>query len=163
MKDQLRNKYLSRPRYNRYLNAVGNDSSKAKRLYNANIRLAQAFHPVITQFEVILRNSLNTQLTSYFVDTDWIINEQMGFMNDRSLRRSSSFLKKSIQRTESKLRRRRIPVTSGKNHFRTIIRFLDCIIFKTPIIGSLVANRLRFSAINRRQKTEQAFMQNLMN
>lgn len=58
MKSDLRYKYLSRPRYNRYLIATGNDISRAKRLYNANIRLAQAFHPAITQFEVVLRNSL---------------------------------------------------------------------------------------------------------
>ena len=114
MKDQLRNKYISRPRYNRYLNAVGNDSSKAKRLYNANIRLAQAFHPIITQFEVVLRNSLNIQLISYFVDPDWIINQKTGFMNDNSLGQSGYFLKKSVQKTENKLRRRGITITSGK-------------------------------------------------
>lgn len=114
MKDDLRNKYLSRPRYNRYLNAVGNDSSRAKRLYKANLRLAQAFHPIITQFEVVIRNSLNIQLTSYFVDPDWIINQKRGFMNDRSLRRSHYFLKSSIKNTERKLRRRRVSVTSGQ-------------------------------------------------
>ena len=55
MKKQLRYKYLSRPRYNRYLAATANNNEKAKRLYNANIRLAQAFHPILSQFEVILR------------------------------------------------------------------------------------------------------------
>lgn len=114
MKNILRNKYLSRPRYNRYLNAVGNNTLRAKRLYNTNIRLAQSFHPIITQFEVILRNSLNNQLSSYFVDTDWIINQQTGFMNDTSLRHSHYFLKKSIQKTVNKLQRRRISITSGK-------------------------------------------------
>ena len=41
MKHILRNKYLSRPRYNRYLIAVGNNNDRAKKLYNANLRLAQ--------------------------------------------------------------------------------------------------------------------------
>jgi hypothetical protein len=70
MRNELRNKYLSRPRHNRYLNATGNDKNRAKRLYNANIKLAQATHPILTQFEVVLRNSLNLQLSSHFIDTD---------------------------------------------------------------------------------------------
>ncbi len=114
MRNELRNKYLSRPRHNRYLNATGNDKNRAKRLYNANIRLAQATHPILTQFEVVLRNSLNLQLSSHFVDTDWIINQKNGFMRNNSLRHSNFFLKRSVQKTEDKLTRRGIPITSGK-------------------------------------------------
>lgn len=114
MRNVLRNKYLSRPRYNRYLNATDNDKNRAKRLYNANIRLAQATHPILTQFEVVLRNSLNLQLSSHFIDTDWIINQKNGFMKNNSLRQSNFFLRRSIQKTEDKLTRKRIPITSGK-------------------------------------------------
>lgn len=59
MRIELRNKYLSRPRYNRYLIATSNSSNNSKKLYNANLRLAQSFHPILSQFEVVLRNSLN--------------------------------------------------------------------------------------------------------
>lgn len=114
MKLHLRNQYLSRPRYNRYLAATGNNSERAKRLYNANIRLAQAFHPLITQFEVVLRNSLNLKLTAFFADQDWIINQKNGFMHHPSLRRSNFFLRTNVQKAESTLHRKRIPVTSGK-------------------------------------------------
>lgn len=79
MKIVLRNKYLSRPRFHRYLLATGNSNARAKRLYEANIRLAQAFHAVLGQFEVVLRNSLNMALTSQFADPDWIINQKNGF------------------------------------------------------------------------------------
>lgn len=114
MRNELRNKYLSRPRQNRYLNATDNDKNRAKRLNNANIRLAQATHPILTQFEVVLRNSLNLQLTSHFVDADWIINQKNGFMRNNSLRHSNFFLRRSVQKTETKLTRRGIPVTNGK-------------------------------------------------
>jgi len=114
MKLQLRNKYLSRPRINRYLLATGNDNSKAKRLYKANIRLAQAFHPILSQFEVILRNSLNQRLANYFSDTDWVKNQKFGFMNSKTLEQSNYFLKRSVQKSENKLMRRGIPITSGK-------------------------------------------------
>lgn len=114
MKNELRNKYLSRPRFNRYLNASHNDLRRAKRLYNANIRLAQSLHPILSQFEVVLRNSLNLQLTSHFVDTDWIINQKTGFMNDPSLRFSHYYLKGQVQKSEASLRRIGVPITSGK-------------------------------------------------
>jgi hypothetical protein len=114
MKIELRGKYLSRPRYNRYLTAASNSKDRAKRLYNANIRLAQAFHPILSQFEVVLRNSLNTVLSAHFTDSDWIINQKNGFMRDYSLQNSHYFLKSCVQKTESKLQRRGIPITSGK-------------------------------------------------
>ncbi len=114
MKIDLRNKFLSRPRYNRYLTATANNNTRAKNLYAGNIRLAQAFHPVLSQFEVILRNSLNIILVSYYTDPDWIINQKTGFMRHPSLRISHFFLKSSVQKTENKLNARSIPITSGK-------------------------------------------------
>lgn len=57
---------------------------------------------------------MNFQLSKYFEDNDWIINQKNGFMNDSSLRRSNFFLKRSVQKTEYKLTRRKIPITSGK-------------------------------------------------
>lgn len=114
MKLELRNKHFSRPRYNRYLNATGNNKERAKKLYHANIRLAQAFHPILSQFEVVLRNSLNITLSTHFADPDWIINQKTGFMRDNSLRSSHYFLRSCVHKTETKLARRGIPVTSGK-------------------------------------------------
>jgi hypothetical protein len=114
VKTQLRNRFLSGPRYNRYLTATTNNSDRAKKLYNGNIRLAQAFHPVLSQFEVVFRNSLNMVLSSHFSDPDWIITQQAGFMRHPSLRASHFFLKSCVQKTENKLRARAIPVTSGK-------------------------------------------------
>lgn len=114
MKYELRNKYLSKPRYDRYLSASDGNKIRAEKLYNGNIQLAQAMHPILTQFEVILRNSLNMKLSSYFLDEDWILNQKEGFMNDKTLDLSNYFLKTSIIKSESKLKRRNIPITSGK-------------------------------------------------
>lgn len=114
MKIALRNKYLSRQRFNRYLVAASNNNSRAKRLYASNIRLAQAFHPILSQFEVVLRNSLNVLLTAHFADQDWIINQKNGFMHHNSLRSSQYFLRSCVQKTENHLTRRGIPITAGK-------------------------------------------------
>ena len=113
MKLVLRNRYLSGPRYNRYLIATGNNRDRARKLYKANIRLAQSFHPLLSQFEVILRNSLNMILSSYFTDADWIIHQKNGFMRDLTLG-PQFYLRNAVQKTEGKLRRRSIPATSSK-------------------------------------------------
>lgn len=114
MRKDLRHTYLSRPRYNRYLLATNNDNERAKKLYNANIRLAQSFHPILSQFEVVLRNSINLKLSHHFSDIEWIINQKNGFMRHNSLRYSHFFLKSCVQKSENKLTRRLIPITSGK-------------------------------------------------
>src|SRR5262245_57045485 len=114
MKKALRNQYFSHQRFNRYLAAVNNNSKRAKRLYTANLRLAQAFHPVLSQFEVVLRNALNAKLVSHFSDPDWIINQKRGFMSNPSLARSQFFLRNSVERIENYLQHRSIPITAGK-------------------------------------------------
>ncbi len=113
MRLSLRTKYLSQPRYDRYLIATGNDLNRAKKLYTANIRLTQAFHPVVSQFEVILRNSLNLELSNHFADPNWIRNQKSGFMDDASLG-ANKYLKRQVVSTERKLRRSRAIITSGK-------------------------------------------------
>ncbi len=113
MRLTLRNQYFSQPRYSRYLLSTGNDLSRAKKLYLANIRLAQSFHPIISQFEVILRNSLNVELSIHFADHNWIRSEKNGFMNHHSLGQKP-YLKAQIINSEKRLRRNRIPITSGK-------------------------------------------------
>ncbi|HEV3411688.1 MAG TPA: hypothetical protein VG101_04375, partial [Puia sp.] len=114
MKTALRNKYLSIQRFNRYLLATSNNNLRAKRLYAANIRLAQAFHPIMSLFEVVLRNGLNSVLTTHFSDPDWIVNQKRGFMSDSSLAPSHFFLRTCVQKTESNLIRKNIPITAGK-------------------------------------------------
>jgi len=110
----LRERYWSPQRFNRYLIAVDNDKLRARKLYWANIRLAQAFHPLLSQFEVVLRNAINSTLSVYFSDTEWIIKQKNGFMNDSSLATSRYFLKTSVVKTEKTLARKKIQITYGK-------------------------------------------------
>ena len=74
MRKDLREQYLSIPRYQRYLIATKSDDERAQKLYNANVTLSQGFHPLISQFEVVFRNGIDSVLTGHFRDTDWIIN-----------------------------------------------------------------------------------------
>ncbi len=46
MEEFLRDRYLSVQRFGRYLQVSENYEGRAKKLYAANLRLAQAFYPL---------------------------------------------------------------------------------------------------------------------
>jgi hypothetical protein len=77
--------FVSRPRLARYLISCSYSQERAMKLYAANIRVSQAFYPILNLFEIFLRNGINEKLSSYFADHAWIINQKDGFMNDASL------------------------------------------------------------------------------
>lgn len=115
--------YLSFSRIDRYQKATGDSQSKSIQLYKANIKIAQAFHPILGILEVVLRNKINAILSSYFNDPDWIINQKNGFMNDANLtyqdRKSgelltNDYLKSCVEKSENRLKKLKIVVTSGK-------------------------------------------------
>lgn len=94
--------------------ASGNSKVKAQKLYRVNLRVSQAFYPVLNLFEIFLRNTLNDHISSYFSNPNWIISEKTGFMSDPSLNPSNFYLKKSIQKAERVITRKGSSVTSGK-------------------------------------------------
>lgn len=115
--------YLSSSRIDRYKISTGNRLTKSVKLYKANLKISQSFHPILGILEVVLRNKISIILSGYFVDPDWIINQKTGFMIDPSLtyrdRRTgrmvtNDYLKTSIEKSENRFRRIRIPATSGK-------------------------------------------------
>lgn len=106
--------FVSQPRLNRFLTASANSKSKAQKLYQANLRVAQSFYPVLSLFEVILRNVCNYQISSVFANPNWIITEKNGFMSDRSLSRSRFFLKNAVLNAERSILRTGRTITAGK-------------------------------------------------
>ncbi len=115
--------YFSSPRIGRYLTACSNDPKRCVKLYKSNLKVAQAFHPLLGSLEVVFRNGINDQLTSYFADPDWIINQKSGFMIDPILTHTNKktgqvetnrFILNSVKGAEKKLRKRGIVITSGK-------------------------------------------------
>lgn len=115
--------YFSSPRIGRYLSACANDTKRCQKLYKSNLQVTQAFHPLLGSLEVIIRNGINDQLTSYFGDPDWIINQKVGFMVDPALTHANKktgkvetnrFLLNSVIGTERKLIKKGIGITSGR-------------------------------------------------
>jgi len=106
--------YVSQPRLNRYLMACGNSKFKAQKLYKINLRVAQAFYPMMNLFEIFIRNAINYQIANYFDDLDWILTEKDGFMSNGLLAPSNYFLRESVSKAERFVKGRGNLVTSGK-------------------------------------------------
>ena len=110
-------------RISRYLKASKGNKKKAQQMYYANARLAQAFQPLISFFEVILRNQLHYAIAKHFSDVQWLINQKNGFMSDTSLThivkktgktKKNDFLKKEVEKSEKTLLGKRRNVTAGR-------------------------------------------------
>ena len=69
-------KVFSTERMVRYFNHYPGDEEKAIKHYHANIALSESFYPILSVFEVALRNSLNRELITMFNTTDWYIHIQ---------------------------------------------------------------------------------------
>jgi hypothetical protein len=113
MKYDVFEKYASVPRMNRFF-AAASSKSGAKDLYRVNLRVSQAFYPVLNLMETFLRNSLYTCIENYFSNPDWIITEKHGFMNDPSLAKSGYYLKHCIINAETKMLKKGISLSAGK-------------------------------------------------
>lgn len=79
-------KYVSSPRLQKYEIVCNNSPRKSLKLYQTNLRLSQAFYPVLSLYEIVLRNAINEELINYFNDQNWLKNQLTGFMNDPSLK-----------------------------------------------------------------------------
>lgn len=115
--------YFSAPRINRFLTSTANSKYRTTKLYKANLKVSQTFHPLLGILEVVLRNRLNDILSVHFASPDWITNQKSGFMSDPSLtfkhKRTgkttiNDFLKKEILNAENRIRKTGVPITSGK-------------------------------------------------
>lgn len=123
MKFEVFRRYFSSARISRYLAATDNSSTRAVKLYKANLKVTQAFHPLLGIVEVVVRNRINDILTFHFSDPDWIINQKTGFMADPSLgyihkrtgrKVRNEFLKNEVEKAEKRLKKNRAAITSGR-------------------------------------------------
>lgn len=101
MNKQFYEKVFSTQRMERYFNRYPSDEQKAIIHYKSNIELTESFYPVLSMFEVALRNSLNRELTRHFRTSDWYLH--IGSVPGlRNLNSSISTAKKHIaKRNES--------------------------------------------------------------
>jgi len=66
-------KTFSTQRMAKYFERYPNDEQKAIAHYRSNIELSESFYPILSIFEVSLRNILNRELTKHFGTNDWYL------------------------------------------------------------------------------------------
>jgi hypothetical protein len=99
-------KVFSTDRMQKYLDRHPSDQNKALIHYQANIRLSESFYPLLSVFEVSLRNSLNRELTKLFGTPDWYLNI--------AARPDLRELRKEINTAQSHITRREEIITGPK-------------------------------------------------
>ncbi|NJD22549.1 MAG: hypothetical protein FIA82_07745 [Melioribacter sp.] len=105
MKYNTFEEYFSLPRLQKFINHYSGDKIRALLLYKANLRLSQAFYPLLSILEISLRNAIDLHFAVVFSDQDWLMNQTTGFMSDPSLGYSSNpfLLRENIKRIKIKL------------------------------------------------------------
>jgi len=78
---------FSQSRLHKYKLIADNNWKKTIAIYRSNLRLSQAFYPLLSLVEISLRNSINNHFKSHFSDPNWLITQKDGFMNDPRIRR----------------------------------------------------------------------------
>jgi len=99
---------FSNERLKPYINKHNEDFDKAIEHYKANIRITEAFYPLIATIEVSLRNNIDFQLTNQFGNKYW-------FENSLFIKHVSSFqidriadARKTIQKSKKEITASRI-------------------------------------------------------
>lgn len=103
MKTAILAKYLDSPEFSKYLAIHPTNIEKAFQLYQSNIDLAISIIPLLSLYELSLRNNLHAVLSDHFGSKDWLLNEKKGFMNDRSLKDIGYHLRDAVILTEKQL------------------------------------------------------------
>ncbi|MCF8234041.1 MAG: Abi family protein [Bacteroidales bacterium] len=105
-------KYISAARLHKYELVCNNDERKILKLYQVNLNLSQSFYPLLSLFEVIIRNAINEELIDHFTDPNWLRNQRSGFMSDSALTyrengriKINDYLKSSVNKALRKLER----------------------------------------------------------
>ena len=146
-------------RTSRYIKAANGNKQMAQQMYYANARIAQAFQPLISFFEVVLRNQLHYAAAAFFNDVEWIVNQKTGFMSDDMLchvnkktgqYKQNTFLKKEVERAEKVLADKQRNVTAGRiiaelnlgfwnslyeKHHYALLKGVPCRIFNKLPVG----------------------------
>lgn len=99
-------KILSKPRFERYLSACNQNEQNALELYRLNLLICRSFYPLLSIFEVSLRNALDEVLSQHFNDKNWILNQRSKFMSHEKLK-PHFIAKRQVDEAEKQLLHRR--------------------------------------------------------
>ena len=104
---QQAERYISPIRLRKYKDICSQDMKKTLKVYQANLRISQAFYPILSLFEVVLRNALNESLSNHFNDNNWLNtrrNRLMQTYTKNGIQKTNDYLLKEVVKTENKIK-----------------------------------------------------------
>lgn len=108
-------KYISAARLQRYEEICGNDPKKSLKLYQTNLRLSQAFYPILSLFEIILRNAINEEMIRYYNDAEWLKNRRNTLVySDINSRTGKPFINDYLKKNIEKIINNNQQASTGK-------------------------------------------------
>lgn len=113
---------FSKARLARYISACKGDVNKGLSLYKYNIQASQALYPVISVLEIVLRNSIDRELSKYYKDSNWLMTQRADFAenpflvyrNSHGKEQSDLFFREKLEKAENKLKYKGSPINHVK-------------------------------------------------
>jgi len=114
--------YISVSRLQKYKD-ISTSEKQTLKLYQANLRLSQAFYPMLSIMEVVLRNAIDMEFKHFFNDNNWLRNQRNGFMSHPSLTYqhwrtkkiiTNSFLKEEVNKSIKSIHKKQQAVSHNK-------------------------------------------------
>lgn len=114
--------FFSGERINRYLKACNYNVDVAIKLYKFNIQASQALYPLLSVFEVSLRNAVDQSIAYFFNDKNWLITQrlqfvdhvQMVFKDSSGAVYTDQYFRNKLIKAENWLNKRNELITHGK-------------------------------------------------
>jgi hypothetical protein len=107
MEEKAIKRIFSTERLEPYLRHHDNDFEKSLQHYKANIKISEAFYPLLSVLEIGLRNNFDNQLKRLFQDDQW-------HENSNFIKIVSRFQIERISEARTSILREKKQVTSGK-------------------------------------------------
>ena len=113
---------FSQLRFSKYLNSCNGNVEDAISLYKYNIQASQALYPLISVFEITLRNGIDRVLIKHFKDNNWLLTKRhefayhpnMVYKDSRGNIVSDEFFAERLKKIEARLTHLGIPISHGK-------------------------------------------------
>lgn len=113
---------FSAERMKRYLNACNQQADGAIKLYKYNIQASQTLYPMLSIFEISLRNAVDRAMADFYNDKNWLITKRQQFTSrPKTVNTGSSglvyrdmYFEDKLNKAENYLHLSNKPVTHGK-------------------------------------------------
>ncbi len=90
-------KLLSEKRLSTYYTLFPTDKEKAIEYYRINTQISESFYPLLSNLEIVFRNSIHNSITIHFKSADWFSQFKQPELFDRIMLPKEKYLQDTTQ------------------------------------------------------------------